>query len=84
MKTMKMPGFTAEESLFTMVKYYRQTMALRPSHIDGVQPAASHGWEVDQSCYNDCIGDCFYGGHGPVHPSACIRFCQNECRIPLN
>lgn len=83
MKTMKMPGFTAEASLFKMAKYYWQNMTLRPANPDGVQPAASHGWTVDQSCYDDCIDDCLNVRHGPVRPGVCIRLCRNECRRAL-
>jgi len=83
MDDMKMPGFTAEASLFRMNKYYSQKMILRPANPDGVQPAASHAWGIDQSCYDNCIDDCLNGGHGPVHPSVCIRLCRNECRRPL-
>jgi hypothetical protein len=52
MKRINMPGFTADASLFTIDRYYQQTMALWPTNLDGVQPA---------SCYNTCIGLCFSG-----------------------
>lgn len=74
MKTMQMPGFTAEASLFTMVEYYRQTMALRPTNLDSIQPAAS--------CYHDCIQDCF-SDRGHPHPGVCIRLCRSICRTSL-
>jgi hypothetical protein len=80
MRTMNMPGFTAEASLFPMDKSYQQTIALRPTNLDSVQPAAPHGWGIDQSCYDNCIDGCF---DGHVHPSVCIKLCRNECRTPL-
>jgi hypothetical protein len=74
MATMKLPGFTAEASLFTLVEYYRQIMAFRPTVLDGVvQPA---------SCLSECVGDCLSDGH--VHPGACIRFCRSMCRKSLD
>jgi hypothetical protein len=68
MKTINVPGFTAEASLFTMHERYRQAMALRPTNLDGVQPA---------SCLSQCVTECRDFGH--VHPSVCIRYCRNEC-----
>jgi len=68
MKTMNLPGFTADASLLTMHKHYQGTMALRSTNLDGIQPA---------SCLSQCVGDCLSFGH--VHPSVCIRLCRNEC-----
>jgi hypothetical protein len=70
MKTMKLPGFTAEVSLFTMNKNYPLTTGLRPANLDSVQPA---------SCLSQCVSDCRSFGH--VHPSVCIRLCRIECGL---
>jgi hypothetical protein len=68
MKTINVPGFTAETSLFTMHKHYQQATALRPTNLDGVQPA---------SCLSKCVSDCRAFGH--MHPGACVRLCRGEC-----
>ncbi len=70
MKTINVPGFTAESSLLTMPRHYQQAMALKPTTLDRIQPA---------SCLSQCVTECRDYGH--VHPSVCIRFCRNECAI---
>jgi hypothetical protein len=70
MKTLSIPGFKAEASLFTMDKHYRQARTLRPTNLDSVQPASS--------CHDSCIGECFAnGGSG-----WCISYCRSVCGTP--
>jgi hypothetical protein len=60
MKTVNMPGFTAEASLPTTDERYQM--------LGTLDPDASHGRVVPQFCYRDCVGGyCIWRCYGPIY-----------------
>ena len=78
---MKMPGFTAEVSLYQMRQRYVTGSANFLAASRGIYPAYQ-----DQNCLNDCLHDCgtVCAGETGLDKSACIHTCARdnaECRI---
>jgi hypothetical protein len=69
---MKMPGFTAEASVYKTSERYHALVAVSHYQTDGaILPA---------SCMGECMYDCLQEpGIGRIRPGACVRLCRSIC-----
>jgi hypothetical protein len=83
---MKMPGFTAEASLYKMNARYQEAVKYRIGNTAAVRPAStqnvtlSAGSVIDHRCYSECVHECIHERGGPK-PGLCIRLCRSVCRV---
>jgi hypothetical protein len=75
MRTMSMPGFTAEASVYRTSRHYLITQV--PARAGGAIHPASF---VDPSCYVDCHLTCDCSGQTGANLGACILKCNADCR----
>ena len=81
MLDMKMPGFTAETSVYTASERYHALVAVSHQTEGVIHPATG----VNHACYIDCMDDCLGGGPvhtGPSRPGVCVRLCKGICSHP--
>ena len=75
MSTTRMPGFTAEASVYRTAGHYRMTES--PAQASGaIRPATF----LDRRCYAACRGTCDCSGLSGSDFGRCLRECNWECR----
>jgi hypothetical protein len=73
MNTMKMPGFTAEVSLYKAINHYHMIAAIHQA--DGTVHAAQFG-PAYLICFRRCFRACIAGGGSG---GQCSEECRSEC-----
>jgi hypothetical protein len=72
MKTMKIPGFTAETSLHPASRQYQ--MARAAAQNGAIRPSF-----LDRRCFIDCWSTCDCSDLTGSKRGACLRACRAEC-----
>jgi hypothetical protein len=69
---MKIPGFTAEASVYKTSERHHLPVAFAHHQTAGaIRPASV-------SCRSECMHDCLQGGH--ARPGLCVRLCRVVCQ----